>query len=156
VKLNVHLNGQSVELSAPGEYRLSTVLTKECRGINKECNNEGCGSCLILIDDFPFYSCQIPFFTVKDKRIMTIDGAVQDPIFSDIISGFKKAELNICDHCAPARVLSVMYLLKKSFAPTQKETEEVIHSIRCTCSSHTRLQRAIYYALEAKNRRLHG
>jgi len=154
--LKIQLNGKEMELSAPGDFRLSIVLQESCRGIPVTCGGKNCGKCLILLDGFPCYSCQIPFFTVRGKSITTIEGVIQESIFQDIFKGFKRAELNICDHCAPARVLSLIYLLRKNYNPSNQEIQDLIKSINCTCSSQTQLHRGIIYALEEKHRRQHG
>lgn len=154
--LSFFLNGNETEFTAPTEQRLSSVLQSECRGINRGCGKGECGCCLVLIDNRPFYSCQIPFFSMKNRAVVTIDGIVNDPLFQDILNGFKRASVNICDFCAPARVLSIYYLLLKKNTPSQKEIEEILRSVSCSCSHYSALQRGIIFAIEEKHRRLHG
>lgn len=154
--LNIQLNGTVVELTSPSEYRLSTVLKDQCRGIHLGCGQGKCGSCLILVDGLPRYSCQMPFFSAKNKKITTIEGILNSQEFQDILKGFKRANLDICDFCAPSRVLSIYYLLSKSYTPDQGEVEDVLSAVNCSCSSYDSLQRGIFFSIEEKNRRLHG
>lgn len=154
--LSFFLNGIEAEFTAPSEQRLSSVLQSECRGINRGCGKGQCGCCLVLIDNRPIYSCQIPFFSMKNRAVITIDGISSDPLFGDILNGFKRASVDICDFCAPARVLSIYSLLQKNHTPSQKEIEEILRSVSCSCSHYSALQRGIIFAIEEKHRRLHG
>lgn len=150
------LNGEMTQLSGPSEIKLAAVLEKEVRGINRGCNHGRCGGCLILFNGHSRYSCQIPLFEAKGMEITTIEGIQQEELFQDILKGFKKAELDICDFCAPARVLSIFGLLRRNDTPSREEIAQSMDSVNCSCT-HTRgLRKAIIFSIEERNRRIHG
>lgn len=154
--IDVYLNGEHREFTAPAEQSLSHVLHKGCRGVNPGCGQGYCGGCMVLINGKLHYSCQVPFFTVKNQSVITIEGVSSSSIFQDIFTGMKKAKLNICDFCAPARTLSFYFLLKRNDRPEKKEIQDVLSSINCSCTNYSSLKKALFFSLEEKYRRLHG
>ncbi|MDA3849938.1 MAG: 2Fe-2S iron-sulfur cluster-binding protein [Spirochaetaceae bacterium] len=154
--IELFLNGEHKKLTAQADLALSQVLQLECRGVNPGCGKGYCGCCTVLLNGKLTYSCQIPFFSVKNQSIMTVEGIQTSNIFSDILKGMKRAKLDICDYCAPARTLSFYSLLKRADRPNNQEIQEVLSSIHCSCTHIPLLNQAIFYSLEEKYTRLHG
>ncbi len=43
-------------------------------GTKLGCDRAECGSCTVLIDDVPYYSCSVLTHTVRNKKVLTIEG----------------------------------------------------------------------------------
>ena len=43
-------------------------------GTKLGCDRAECGACTVLIDDVPHYSCSVLTHTVRDRKVVTIEG----------------------------------------------------------------------------------
>ncbi len=143
-----NLNGKKVTIEARPDKRLSAVLRDDLnlKGVRKGCSSGHCGSCLIIMNDELVSSCIIPVFDARNKEIMTIEGFSQTKEFNDILIGFKEAGVQLCTYCAPSRVISTSYLLKKHSIPTEEQIKDILSSVQCRCSSYRLLEEGIIQA----------
>ncbi|MBN2655839.1 MAG: 2Fe-2S iron-sulfur cluster binding domain-containing protein [Spirochaetales bacterium] len=143
-----NVNGKEVAVETRPDKKLSAVLRDDLnlKGIRKGCGTGRCGSCLILLDDQLVASCLVPAFAARHKSIVTIEGFSQTKEFSDIVTGFKEAGVHLCSYCAPARVLSTAYMLRKHIMPTEEQINDIISSVQCRCSSFSHLKKGIIQA----------
>ena len=76
------VNGQAVEVSADGDEPLLAVLRSRLglTGTRFGCRSEQCGSCTVLIDGVPAYSCTRQIATVEGRSITTIEGLSRDGV----------------------------------------------------------------------------
>lgn len=150
-----NVNGKDVSVESRPDKKLSVLLRDDLnlKGIRKGCGNGRCGSCLILMDDELVASCLIPAFAARHKSIVTIEGFSQTREFTDIFTGFKEAGVHLCSYCAPARILSTAYMLKKHIIPTDEEINDILSSVQCRCSSFSHLKKGIIQASIHFNRR---
>lgn len=150
MKLNFTINGNEIELNVHPELRLLQLLRQECKisGVKRGCGEGRCGLCLILLNEKPVYSCQIPAFHIQGKEIKTIEGIVNSELFQMIYLGLKKAEIFLCDYCAPSRVLSLYALFEARDNPNQQEIEDCLQSVKCSCSSNSAFFYGIRYIKE--------
>jgi len=155
MNITFKLNSKEVTVEARPDKRLSTILRDDLnlKGIRKGCGTGYCGSCLILLDDKLVSSCLIPAFAVRHKSIITIEGFSQTREFNDILTGFKEAGVHLCTYCAPARIISTAYMLRKHIMPTEEQIMDNISSIQCRCSSFSLLKEGIIQASIYYNRR---
>lgn len=155
MNISFRLNGKEVTVEARPDKRLSSVLRDDLnlKGIRKGCGTGHCGSCLILLDEQLMASCLIPAFAARNRKITTIEGFSQTKSFNDILSGFKEAGVHLCTYCAPARIISTAYMLKKHIMPTEEQITDIISSVQCRCSSFSQLKEGIILASIHYNRR---
>lgn len=155
MNITFKLNGKEVTVEARPDKRLSAILREDLnlKGVRKGCENGRCGSCLILMDEQLVASCIIPAFATRHKNITTIEGFSQTKEFSDILSGFKEAGVQLCSYCAPARVISTAYMLRKHIIPTEEQIMDTISSVQCRCSSFSLLKKGIMQAALYSNKR---
>ena len=148
--INFTLNGTETEINVPPGKKLSYVLREDCglRSVHPGCGKGQCGGCLVLDGINPVYSCLLPAFSLMGRKITTIEGFVQTPLFSIIEKGFKRAGVVLCDFCAPARVLSLGSLILQGRNPDPDEIREQINIVKCPCIGPDSLEMGIQIALE--------
>ena len=155
MNITFNLNGKDVSIEVRPDKRLSSILRDDLnlKGVRKGCGTGHCGSCIIFLDDMLVSSCQIPAFASRHKKIITIEGLSQSREFNDILSGFKEAGVHLCAYCAPARIISTAYMLRKHIMPTEEQIIDNISSVQCRCSSFSHLKNGIIQASIHYNRR---
>lgn len=158
MNITFKLNGKEVTVEARPDKRLSAILREDLnlKGVRKGCGSGHCGNCLIFLDDQLVSSCIIPAFSVRRKSVTTIEGFSQTKEFSDILTGFKEAGVHLCAYCAPARIISTAFMLRKHIVPTEEQIIDTISSVQCRCSSFSHLkkgiiQASIHYSKRKKN-----
>ena len=155
MNITFKLNGKEVTVEARPDKRLSAILRDDLnqKGVRKGCGTGHCGSCLIFLDDKLVSSCLIPAFAARHKSVITIEGFSQTREFTDILTGFKEAGVHLCTYCAPARIISTAYMLRKHIMPTEEQIMDNISSVQCRCSSFSHLKEGIIQASIHYNRR---
>lgn len=156
--ISFFLNGQQVETDTVPHRRAVDLLreTFQIRSINLNCGNARCGSCLILMDDRPVQSCLIPAFELRFKDIWTMEGISGLKGYTDIVSGYKSAKVQLCSTCAPARALVTEALLRQTVRPTSVQAREAANSVKCSCGSTPRILDAILRSARYRERRSHA
>ncbi len=155
--ISFYLNGNSVETDTMPHHRVVDLLREkfQIRSLHHNCSSTGCGACLILMDDRPVLSCLIPAFELRLKDIWTMEGLSAQKSYSDIITGFKSAQVQLCPSCAPARALATEALLRQTIRPSAGQARDAAESVRCGCSSTRRVLDAILRSAKLRERRIH-
>ena len=140
-------------------HRRSTdVLHEEfgLRSLHRTCQNQGCGICLILLDEQPVLSCLLPAFELRDRDIWTAEGLALLKEFGDIVEGFGSVGVRPCPICGPARTLATEALLRRTLRPTRQQAKDTAASIRCDCCSEARVISAVLKTARIREARLHA
>jgi len=133
MNIEFSLNGQLQKISITSVERAVDVLVKQCEieSISGTCLSGTCGSCLILLEGKPVYTCILPAFLLKDKHIVTIEYFQKTKEFSLISSEFKNILVNVSPFQENALLLLSMYLIKKNIMPSQNEIFEAFENAHC-------------------------
>ena len=152
------LNGESVEADTPPHRRAVDFLREEfqIKSIYMNCEGRLCGTCLVLMDDRPVHSCILPAFELRFRDLWTMEGLSDLDGFADILAGFKAAHVQLCSSCAPARALVTEALLRQFSRPSADQAREAAESIRCDCSSTSRVLDAILRSAKIREKRIHA
>ncbi len=112
------------------------------------CGIGQCGACMVLVDDAPTRSCQVPAAEVVDTSIVTLEGltAVGEPL-STIQQAFIDVPLQ-CMWCLPGHLFAASALLAANPNPTPAEIEESMAENLCRCGGYNQVRRAIARAVE--------
>ncbi len=154
--IEFNLNGKDVSLEVPAYKRLSDILRENYNltGLRSACRKGYCGLCTVVLEGELIYSCMLPVFQVKGKKVLTIEGYAEEEGFNDIFEGFKKAGVHLCDYCAPTRTLSTGILLDKYIRPDNQQMKEILTTVKCNCTPYETLKQGILKAAEVRQRRL--
>src|SRR5207244_7666000 len=109
------VNGQERRVDVMKQETLAQTLRYKLglTGTKRGCDRAECGACTVLIDDVPRYSCSVLTHTVRDKKIMTLEGLVNPegelhPVQRAVVEeqGFQ------CAFCMPGFVMATVGFLK--------------------------------------------
>jgi len=152
------LNGKKVSVNSPPNKIVLDILREEFQihSIRRNCDGKMCGSCLILLNNSPVYSCKLPVFEIKDKEVWTMEGISSQKDFQDILEGFAQTSIRLCSKCAPARALSIEGMLRQTHSADAEIISETVKLVNCECGPARRIEEAILKIFNAREKRLHG
>ena len=111
---------------------------------------------MILLDNQPITSCLLPAFELRYRDVWTMEGLSTLKDFSDIVTGFKSAHVQLCEGCSAARALVTEALLRITVRPSSDQALEAAASVSCACSSNARIVDAMLRSARIRERRLHA
>jgi len=155
VTLNV--NGQMRRAEVTKQETLAWTLRYKLglTGTKLGCDRAECGSCTVLIDDVPYYSCSVLTSTVRGKKVTTIEGleaadGTLHPVQKAVVDeqGFQ------CAFCMPGFVMSAVGYLKKHPNPTREEMAQGVSGNLCRCQDYTKILDAMMRGAEYMRNRV--
>src|SRR5260370_42174115 len=74
--ITINVNGQQRRVDVMKQETLASTLRYKLglTGTKLGCDRAECGSCTVLIDDIPYYSCSVLTHTVRGRKVVTIEG----------------------------------------------------------------------------------
>ena len=143
------VNGERVEVEAPGMRRLLDVLREDLAltGTKEGCGEGECGACTVLVDGAPVDSCLVPVCQLDGSEIATVEGLASPSPEGPVLDGLQQAFLDAggaqCGICTPGMLMSATDLLARTEAPTRGEIEDAIGGVLCRCTGYTRIFEAV-------------
>lgn len=149
-KLTLKVNGELHRLTTDPNQTLLQVLRKDLglTGAKEACDSGGCGSCTVLIDDKPVYSCLVLALDAQGKDILTVEGLARDGRLHPLQQAFMKHGAVQCGFCTPGMLLAAKALLDENPHPTESEVREAISGNICRCTGYTKIVEAILSAAQ--------
>ena len=106
------VNGEAVEVEAPGMRRLLDVLREDLdlTGTKEGCGEGECGACSVLIDGMVVDSCLVPICQVDGHAVQTVEGLAARTPGRPALSGLQQAFLETggaqCGICTPGMLMA--------------------------------------------------
>jgi len=150
MKVSFQLNGQDIEVEAPGNRALLDLLRDDLgvKSVKKGCENGECGACTVLLDGAPITSCLVLAPQVEGKTVTTVDGLEDDPFMVKLRQAFLEDGAIQCGFCTPGMLISSYALLKGNPKPTADEVKKAIEGNLCRCTGYVAIIKAILHASE--------
>jgi len=150
MKVSFQLNGQDIEVEAPGNRALLDLLRDDLgvKSVKKGCENGECGACTVLLDGAPVTSCLVLAPQVEGKTVTTVDGLEDDPFMVKLRQAFLEDGAIQCGFCTPGMLISSYALLKRNPKPTSDEVKKAIEGNLCRCTGYVNIIKAILHASE--------
>jgi len=118
-------------------------------GTKVGCDRAECGACTVLIEDVPRYSCSVFTHTVRDKKIVTIEGlASANGTLHPVQQGVLDEQGFQCGFCAPGFVMAAVGFLKTNPNPTRAELAHGISGNLCRCQDYDKILTAMMRGAE--------
>src|SRR6202522_4056663 len=121
--ITLNVNGQQRRVDVMKQETLATTLRYKLglTGTKIGCDRAECGSCSVLIDDIPLYSCSVLTHTVRGRKVMTIEGlAAQDGTLHPVQQGVIDEQGFQFAFCMPGFIMATVGYLKTSPNPTRQ------------------------------------
>ena len=140
--ITLNVNGQQRRVDVVKQETLAWTLRYKLglTGTKLGCDRAECGACTVLIDDVPLYSCSVLTHTVRDKKIVTIEGLAEPggrlhPVQQGVIDeqGFQ------CAFCMSGFIMSAVGFLKTNPNPTRAEMAHGLSGNLCRCQDYDKI-----------------
>ncbi len=131
------LNGNAQKANITSAERAVDVLVGhfDIHSLSANCLSGKCGGCLILLDGKPVYSCIMPAFMLRERRVETLEAFQKTKEFTIISTEFQKEGIDLCCGGESALMLLALYLLRKSLAPSDEDIREALANAYCDCAA---------------------
>ncbi|MFZ0769786.1 MAG: 2Fe-2S iron-sulfur cluster-binding protein [Candidatus Sulfotelmatobacter sp.] len=118
--ITVNVNGQQRRVDVMKQETLAWTLRYKLglTGTKLGCDRAECGSCTVLLDDIPHYSCSVLTHTVRGRKIVTIEGlASADGTLHPVQQGVIDEQGFQCAFCVPGFIMTVLENQSQSYPP---------------------------------------
>ena len=148
MSIDLTVNGNHCTVTATETTPLLDVLRNELdlKGARYGCGLEQCGSCMVLVDGEPVFSCSREVGTVAGRRISTIEGLGGT---HPLQQAFLEEQAGQCAYCLSGIIMSAKALLDHNPAPTRADIVAALDKHLCRCGAHPRILRAVEKAAVA-------
>lgn len=150
MQIRLQVNGQTHNLDIPSHHSLLDVLREELdlTGSKRGCDRGECGSCTVLLDGKPVYSCITLAAQVRGRSIVTVEGLANDGQLDPVQQAFLDEDGGQCGYCTPGFLMSARALLDVNPNPTDAEIREALSGNLCRCNAYGRILQSVRTAAE--------
>ncbi len=149
--LTINVNGQQRRADVMKQETLAWTLRHKLglTGTKLGCDRAECGSCTVLIDGVPHYSCSVLTHTVRDKKVLTIEGlASPDGALHPVQQGVIDEQGFQCAFCMPGFIMAAVAFLKANPDPTRMELAQGLSGNLCRCQDYDKILTAMMRGAE--------
>jgi aerobic-type carbon monoxide dehydrogenase small subunit (CoxS/CutS family) len=157
--ITINVNGQPRRADVMKQETLAWTLRHKLglTGTKLGCDRAECGSCTVLIDDVPHYSCSVLTHTVRGRKVLTIEGLASSdgklhPIQRAVVDeqGFQ------CAFCMSGFIMSAVGFLKYHQNPTRAEFAQALSGNLCRCCDYNKILNSMMRAAEYTRKEAHA
>ena len=149
--LSMNVNGQMRRADVMKQETLSWTLRHKLglTGTKIGCDRAECGSCTVLIDGVPHYACSVLTHTVRDRKVLTIEGlASADGTLHPVQQGVIDEQGFQCAFCMPGFIMSAVGFLQANPNPTRSEMAYGLSGNLCRCQDYDKILTAMMRGAE--------
>lgn len=139
------VNGAAQTVAADGATPLLAVLrnTLDLKGPRYGCGLEQCGSCMVLVDGKPAYSCTLALEAVQGKQVTTIEGLGTPAKPHPIQTAFLELQAGQCGYCLSGMMIEARALLDANPSPSRADIIAALDKHLCRCGTQPRIIKAV-------------
>ena len=149
--ISLNVNGQLRRVDVMKQETLAMTLRYKLglTGTKLGCDRAECGACTVLIDDVPHYACSVLTHTVRNRRVVSIEGLASPdgrlhPVQQAVVDhqGFQ------CAFCMPGFVMAAVGFFKENPAPTREQLAHGLSGNLCRCQDYDKILTSLMHAPE--------
>jgi carbon-monoxide dehydrogenase small subunit len=146
--IKLKINGEDFEKEIAVHKSLLDFLRDDLDliGTKKGCDNGDCGTCTVLLNGKPVFSCIMLAVEADGCNIQTIEGVAAGRELHPIQSAFIESGAIQCGFCTPGMVMSAKVLLDENPAPSERQIREAIAGHLCRCTGYDQIVKGIQKA----------
>lgn len=143
--ISLTVNGKVVEVAVePGRTLLELIRDDlNLPGTKLGCGLGDCGSCTVLMDGIPTFSCLTLAIQAEGCRIETVESLSQDGHLSKLQEKFIEKGAIQCGFCTPGMLMTSTELLRRNPGPDEHEIREAISGNLCRCTGYQKIVEAV-------------
>ncbi len=156
--ITLDVNGQQRRVDVLKQETLAWTLRYKLglTGTKLGCDRAECGACTVLIDDVPYYSCSVLTHTVRDRKVVTIEGlASSDGTLHPVQQGVIDEQGFQCAFCMSGFIMSAVGFLKTNPNPTRSEMAHGLSGNLCRCQDYDKILTAMMRGAENMRKAQH-
>ncbi len=148
MRIDLIVNGCGVSVETTATTPLLDVLRNhlDLKGSRYGCGLEQCGTCMVLIDGEPAYSCTRQVGSVAGRGVTTIEGLGTPDNPHPLQRAFLEEQAGQCGYCLSGIVISAKALLDRNPTPSRGDIVAALDKHLCRCGTHTRIISAVQKA----------
>jgi nicotinate dehydrogenase subunit A len=149
--ITLDVNGQSRTIEADPATPLLYVLRNELalNGAKFGCGLGQCGSCTVMVDGEPVFSCVTPVLVLQGRKIVTLEGLGSAESLGIVQRAFVEEQAAQCGYCIPGMIVRAHGILQKNPSASDTEIRAGLNAGLCRCGTHMRILRAVRRAADA-------
>jgi nicotinate dehydrogenase subunit A len=149
--VSLKVNGEQHDLDIDPDTPLLYALRGELKlnGAKYGCGLGQCGSCTVIVDGEPAFSCLVPVMLLEGKQITTLEGLGTADKPGPIQRAFIEEQAAQCGYCIPGMIMRAQALLEKKPDASDAEIRTQLQPNLCRCGTHMRIMRAVKRAAES-------
>ena len=149
--VSLHVNGKEHMVDVDPATPLLYVLREDLQlnAAKFGCGMGQCGSCTVMVDSRPVFSCLLPIAALAGRKVITVEGLGSTEKPSAIQQAFIDEQAAQCGYCIAGMIMRAQSLLQKNSRPTDDEIRSHMQPNLCRCGTHMRILRAVRRAAEA-------
>lgn len=148
--VDFRLNGNEVSVDVPAGTTLLSMLTNslDLNGQKYGCGRSQCGSCSVLLDGNPVFSCQTDAQSVSGRSVTTLQGLQENGGPGRLQQAFIDEQAAQCGYCLSGMIIAAQALLDQNPNPSESEVRSALNDHLCRCGTQPRIIRAVLRAAE--------
>ncbi|MBI3016324.1 MAG: (2Fe-2S)-binding protein [Candidatus Tectomicrobia bacterium] len=146
--VTLKVNGLRHRLEVEPRTTLLEVLREELQltGTKKGCDRGQCGSCTVLLNGRPVYSCLSLAIEAVGKEILTIEGISDGETLHPVQRAFVQEMGLQCGFCSPGQILATVALLGKNPSPSEAQIRQALAGNLCRCGAYPMIFKSVQTA----------
>ena len=146
--IDLVVNGRNVSIATDPTTPLLDVLRNhlDLKGSRYGCGLEQCGTCMVLVDGEPVYSCAREVGSIAGRSVTTIEGLGSPEAPHPLQRAFLDEQAGQCGYCLSGIIISAKALLDRKPKPTRADIVAALDKHLCRCGTHTRIIAAVQKA----------
>ena len=147
-RIRVTVNGRESEALVEDRWTLAEWLRDqlEMTGTKVGCDRGECGSCTVLLDGRPVYSCSYLAVWADGRSVETVEGLATGATLHPLQRAFIEHDAPQCGFCTSGQLMSAKALLAVNPAPTAADVRAALTGNLCRCSNYNHYVEAVVAA----------
>ena len=144
------MNGVHYELAIEPRRTLLELIRDDIglTGTKKGCGIGDCGSCTVLVDNVPTFSCLMLAVQADGCVVETVEGLAENGELNRLQQAFVEYGAIQCGYCTPGMLMTSTQLLRDNPHPDEHEIRMAISGNLCRCTGYQKIVEAIQHAAE--------
>ena len=148
--ITLNVNGQQRRVEVMKQETLAWTLRYKLglTGTKLGCDRAECGACTVLLDDVAHYSCSTLTHTVRDRKVLTIEGLADGEKLHPVQQAVVDHQGFQCAFCMSGFMMAAVGFLKQNPNPTRVEMAHGVSGNLCRCQDYNKILDSFMHAAD--------